>query len=220
MKIADKVTIPINSGKSFIVKKGERICVLGESIVDFVVFNLDNLKERFDQARTKANQGKIYISTGDVLYSKRNNIMMTIVDDTYAGRHDLQYGTCSKTSYDLWWEKLKNTEAFKDDFAEWGVNSRDDLPDHGCWENIANAVDDYDIIPEDIPSPFNLFQSLEIDADGKFSWRIDDHRPEPGRPAAITFQADMNCLVAVSACPEMGKVTARPVKIQLLKPDQ
>ena len=66
MEIADEVTIPINSGKSFTVKKGERICVLGESIVDFVVFNLDNLKERFDQARTKANQGKIYISTGDV----------------------------------------------------------------------------------------------------------------------------------------------------------
>jgi uncharacterized protein YcgI (DUF1989 family) len=215
VKILKEVTIPSNSGKSFIVMKGNCICVIGESIADFVVFNFENLKERFDQARTKANQGKIYLSTGDVLYSKLNNIMMTIIEDTYAGKHDLQYGTCSKTSYDLWWKKLRNTDAFRDDFAAWGVKSREDLPDHGCLENIADALNDYDIIPEDIPSPFNLFQSIEIDKQGKFLWRIDDYRPEPGKPATATLRAEMNCLVAVSACPEMGKRTARPVKIQL-----
>ena len=63
----------VNSVSLCVVMKGQRISIIFESIMDFVVFNLDNLNERFDQARTKANQGKVYISTGDVLYSKLNN---------------------------------------------------------------------------------------------------------------------------------------------------
>jgi uncharacterized protein YcgI (DUF1989 family) len=38
--------------------------------VDFVAFNLENLKERFDQDRTKANPEKVFITRCDVLYSK------------------------------------------------------------------------------------------------------------------------------------------------------
>ena len=71
--IQDEI-IPHNSGRSFIVKKGQRIRVIGETTCDFVVFNYDNLWERFDQARTKANQVQVYLTTGDVLYSKINNI--------------------------------------------------------------------------------------------------------------------------------------------------
>ena len=42
--------------------------------------------ERFDQARTKVYNMKLWITTGDVLYSKLNNPMMTIVEDQFAGR--------------------------------------------------------------------------------------------------------------------------------------
>ena len=91
-----------NSGAAFEVLKGQRIRIAGQSIVDFVAFNLRDLTERFDQARTKTNQVKIFISTGDVLYSKRNNPMMTIVEDTFTeGRHDLQKGMCSRRRFEM-----------------------------------------------------------------------------------------------------------------------
>jgi uncharacterized protein YcgI (DUF1989 family) len=64
------VTVRVNSGHAWEMKKGQRVRISFQSIVDFVVFNRDNLSERFDQARTKANQGKIYLSTGDRLLSK------------------------------------------------------------------------------------------------------------------------------------------------------
>jgi len=64
MKIIEDRIVPKNTGKSFVVNKGQKIRVTAESIVDFVVFNLDNLKERFDQARTKANQGKVLSPPG------------------------------------------------------------------------------------------------------------------------------------------------------------
>ena len=215
MTVIEESVIPNNTGKSFIVKQGQRIRVSAESIVDFVVFNLDNLRERFDQGRTKANRGKVVISTGDLLYSKLNNIMMIIVEDTYKGTHDLQFGTCSRASYDGWWER-RNSEAFKDNLKAWGINKREDLPDHGCWENLTDAVKNYGIAPEDIPSPLNLFMSMEIDSNGKLVWQIDRDRPELGKPAHVDLRAEMNCLVAVSACPEMGMAKSS-IRVQIYR---
>src|SRR5512147_2823117 len=97
MYVLTSQVVPKNSGAAFKVLKGQRIRIAGRSIVDFVAFNLRDLTERFDQARTKTNQVKIFVSTGDLLYSKRNNPMLTIVEDTFAaGRHDLQKGMCSR----------------------------------------------------------------------------------------------------------------------------
>src|SRR5215208_4709862 len=93
MSILKSQIVPKNSGAAFEVLRGQRIRVAGRSIVDFVAFNLRDLTERFDQARTKTNHVKIFISARDILYSKRNNPMMTIVEDTFTeGRHDLQKG--------------------------------------------------------------------------------------------------------------------------------
>jgi uncharacterized protein YcgI (DUF1989 family) len=49
---------------------------------------------------------------------------------------------------------------------------------------------------------------------GMLVWRLNEYRPEPGKPVHIDLRAEMNCLVALSACPElgMGKV---PIKVQV-----
>src|ERR1700736_1397704 len=94
--IADE-PIPARHGGAWLVKPGQHIRIIdieGGQICDFVCFNADRLSERFSQARTKANQGKFMISTGDHLYSRDNNVMLTIVEDTYRD-HDLQWGMCS-----------------------------------------------------------------------------------------------------------------------------
>jgi uncharacterized protein YcgI (DUF1989 family) len=97
MGVPEARMVEKNSGAAIEVKKGRRLRIAGKSIVDFVAFNLHDLTERFDQARTKTNQVKIFISTGDILYSKRNNPMLTIVEDTFKeGRHDLQKGMCCR----------------------------------------------------------------------------------------------------------------------------
>ena len=102
MAILKSEVVPKNSGAAFELKKGQTLRIAGKSIVDFVAFNLHDLTERFDQARTKTNQVKIFISTGDVLYSKRNNPMLTIVADTFTeGRHDLQKGMCSRKRFEM-----------------------------------------------------------------------------------------------------------------------
>jgi uncharacterized protein YcgI (DUF1989 family) len=100
MAILKSEVVPKNSGAAFELKKGQRLRIAGKSIVDFVAFNLHDLTERFDQARTKTNQVKIFISTGDVLYSKRNNPMLTIIEDTFTeGRHDLTFQDSHPVSF-------------------------------------------------------------------------------------------------------------------------
>ena len=209
MKVLQSVVVPKNSGKSFVVKKGQVLRVAGRTVVDFVAFNLHNLSERFDQARTKTNQVKIFVSTGDQLFSKLNNPLLTIVEDSFkGGKHDLQKGMCSKKRFELIAKGLAQRK-----FAE-GVDLNpqrpEDIPDHGCWENLIDGLKGYDIASEDIPSPLNIWQTMKIDPD---TGAMLDTTIRPKDEAHIDFRAEMDCLVAVSACPQSGRGEAIRVEV-------
>jgi uncharacterized protein YcgI (DUF1989 family) len=209
MSILKSQVVAKNSGAAFEVLKGQRMRIAGRSIVDFVAFNLRDLTERFDQARTKTNQVKIFISTGDVLYSKRNTPMMTIAADTFVeGRHDLQKGMCSRKRFEM----VAQGQS-KRVFAE-GVDinpkTAEEIPTHGCWENLSGAVKPWNITPDDVPSPFNIFQCMRIDPDTGVMY---DTMIRPQVEAHIDFRAEMDLLVAASACPESGRGQAIRVEI-------
>ena len=190
----EDVIVSKNTGRAFTLEKGQHIRITGQSIVDFVAFNLDNLTERLSQARTKANQGKIFISSGDKLISMSNNVMLTITKDTYEGTHDLQFGMCSRASY-----PVQSAGVYQYPF------NKDNLPDHGCWENLTEALRPWEIAPEDIPSPFNIFQTMRIDGNtGRMELDFYPVKPRPKPGTYVELRAEMNCLVAVSACPQAG----------------
>ena len=215
MKVIEEVTIPYNSGRSFVVNKGQHVGISAYSTVDTVPLNLHNILERFDQARTKAHNAKVFLSVGDRLYSKMANVMMTIIKDTYKGTHDMQYGMCSTMAFDHYWELMEAGDPLVTETFKWlGAKCREDIPDHGCWENLQDAFQGYDIAREDIPSPFNLVQSMEITGpEGKLVWQLHRDRPEPGTPAYIELRAEMDCLVGVSACPDWGFGKSVAVKV-------
>jgi uncharacterized protein YcgI (DUF1989 family) len=201
--------VPKNSGAAFELKKGQRLRIAGTSIVDFVAFNLHDFAERFDQARTKTNQAKIFISTGDILYSKRNTPMLTIVEDSFKeGRHDLQKGMCSRHRFEM-----VAAGQSKRVFAEGlDINPKraEEIPDHGCWENLSHALKPWNIAPDDVPSPFNIFQCMRIDAETGIMY---DTMTRPKNEAHVDFRAEMDLLVAASACPESGRGQAIRVEI-------
>ena len=210
MAILQSQVVAKNSGAAFEVKKGQRLRIAGKSIVDFVAFNLHDLTERFDQARTKTNQVKIFISTGDVLYSKRNNPMLTIVEDTFKeGRHDLAKGHVQpQTLRDGGAGKVEDGSLPK---ASISIRRKpEEIPDHGCWENLSSAVKPWNISPDDVPSPFNIFQCMRIDPDTGIMY---DTMIRPKDEAHVDFRAEMDCLVAASACPESGRGQAIRVEI-------
>lgn len=195
MNVTSEITIAPNTGAAMTVGRGQRVRVYGTTIADFVAFDRHNLRERFDQARTKTYNSCIYATRGDTLMTKSNEPLLTITEDTYTeGTHDLQKGMCSAARVRRAVEEGRIREYYNRDIAP------KDLPDHGCWENLSRALEPYGIPPEDIPSPFNLFQTirLELPSGKMFNTSI---RPKPG--TFIELQAERDTLVAVSACPDL-----------------
>lgn len=203
MKKLREETVPSNTGWTAELKKGEVIRIDAMTTVDFVAFSLQNLRERFDQARTKVYNMKIFISTGDKLMSRSNQHLMTIIEDTYReGTHDLQKGMCSGYRFQLARQEGRLREYYHRDV---------EIPDHGCWENLSQALKPYGIPPEDIPSPFNLYQTMKIDgATGRMEHTTI--RPKPG--TYVDLKAEMDLLIALSACPDLP-VGGKPVRVTI-----
>jgi len=212
MRVLEQHGIPANTGRAATVRQGCFVRVSGRTTADFVAFNLNDLRERFDQARTKTNQNTIYVTTGHVLYSKLNHPMLTIVEDTYVDgqhQHNLEKGMCSRARHEL---------AFRQGLMKASYGREIDLqgiPDHGCFENLTEALRPWGIAPEDIPSPFNIFQTLEIDP---ASGRMTNTTLRPRQGAQVTMRAEMDLLVAVSACPDIT-VGGQDLTLTLLDPD-
>ncbi len=183
-----------NTGFAFDMEAGQSVRITSQTIIDFVCFNRDNLRERFDQARTKANQRKIFLSTGDQLISKLNNMMMTIVEDTFEGTHDLQEGMCSRKSHEL--------AAAKGIWEKTYGRPLSEMPPRGCTENLGGVLAPYGIAVEDVPSPFNIFQHMIIHAD---TGELEHSHVRPKPPGAyVTMRAEMRLLAAISTCPDMA----------------
>lgn len=201
-------TLAYNTGGAFEVRQGQVLRLEGKTTADVVFFNLHDLRERFCQARTKVLQGKIFITTGDILYSKSNNPMFRITTDSLRlGEHDIEFGMCSASSYARYRGDLYEKYEVKKRF---GIE-RNQVPEHGCWENLSAALKPYEIPPEDVPSPFNAFQETKID--GK-TGRMEMVLKDLAEPAHIEMLAEMDCLVGVSACPWVGK--GQPITVRVL----
>ena len=198
MNIVRQQTAPPNTGWASPLEKGQVLRLTAMTIIDFVAFNAADLNERFDQARTKVYNMKIWIGTGDKIMSKLNNHMMTLTRDPFAGigTHDLQFGMCGRARHKL--------AAAEGRLGEYLHGTDIDVPDHGCAENLTRAMEPFGVAYEDIPSPMNLFQNMAIDPGTGAMTRT---RIRPEAPVDIEFTAEMNLIVAISACPDLASPT-------------
>jgi uncharacterized protein len=187
-------TIPNNTGAACTLKKGQRLRLTGETIIDVVAFDLADLNYRLDQATTKTLQGRIFLTAGDKLLARSGRPLLAIVEDTWrGGTHDLEKGMCSASAYayqqQLRQGKLEAQEA----------RAVREVPKHGCWENLIAALAPWKIAPRDIPNPFNVFMTMAVDSDAN---RLGMTRTRPTKPEHIELEAEMDCLVGISACPD------------------
>lgn len=207
MKIVSEVHVPHNTGWSAEMRSGHVIRIIATTTVDFVCFKLDNLRERFDQARTKVYNMKLFVSAGDKLMGRNNQHMMTILyDGNRVGTHDLQKGMCSGYRFKLAQQENRLAEYYPREIKE--------IPDHGCYENLSKALASYGIIPEDIPSPFNLNQHMTIDG---VTGKMEHTQVRPPDGNYMEIRAEMNLLVALSACPDLA-VGGKPADVMIYQP--
>jgi len=198
MTIIRQELVNRNSGWAAEMSEGQTLTLSARTIIDFVAFNAANPNSAFDQAMTKENNLSIYLRETDGLYSRSDELLMTLISDGFRGlgTHDLQFGMCGRARH-----KRAAEEGRLNEYLH-GHSMK--LPDHGCAENLTWALEDWGIKYENIPIPVNFFQNMEIDQDLGGMKRT---QVRPSAPVDIVLRAEKDLLVAFSACPDMASKT-------------
>ncbi len=166
------------SGVAFRLARGQRLRVIdpqGEQVSDLLAFNADDTGEVISSGRSLDYASKIHLTIGDPIYSNRSRVMLRIIEDT-VGRHDFLLTPCSKDTFRIIYG--------------------DEHPHHGCFGNLAEALEPYGIRPDQIPTAFNVFMNVTIDGQG----RLAVEPPLSGAGDHIVFEAEQNLIMALTAC--------------------
>ncbi len=173
----DKVIAP-RSGTAFALKRGEILRVIdpeGGQVADLLAFSASDTREVISSGRTFDYEESIRLTAGNRLWSNRSNPLLEIVEDS-VGTHDFLLTPCSEAT-------------FRHFYA--------DKPVHrGCFGNLAEALAPYGILPDAIPTAFNIFMNVPVASDGKI--RV---LPPPTRPGDyIRLRALDDLVIGLTAC--------------------
>jgi uncharacterized protein YcgI (DUF1989 family) len=148
----------------------------GKQVADTICFNLHDLAEKMNNENTMLVNHTYNPTEGHVVYSDDCNPMFTIIRDT-VGRNYPGGAMCS--------EELNR--------VRYGVPGT-----RNCRDNLADAVRPWGFGKRDLPGAFTPFMNVVHYPDG--SAEIAEPTSEPG--SYIDLSAEMDLLVAISACPQ------------------
>ena len=167
------------SGVAFTLDRGQRLTVIdpnGEQVADLVAYNRHDTGEVISSGRTLDYASRIYLTTGDPLYSNRSNVLLRIVEDT-VGRHDFLLTPCSADTFRIIYG--------------------DTDPHRGCFGNLAAALAPYGIAPDAIPVAFNCFMNVPIDG---ATGTLTVAPPLSRAGDRIVFVAETDLIIGLTAC--------------------
>lgn len=183
-------TIELCTGDELVIIDPE-----GQQVSDVVAFAHPDYEEYLSSGRSLDYAARLWLTTGDVLYSNRSRPMLTIMEDS-CGRHDFTLTPCSKDTFRI----------------IYGEN--DGRP--GCEGNLAEALAPYDIGVDRIPIAFNVFMHVAIDATtGAF--RVLAPLSKAGD--FVRLRAEMPLVVAITACSagQSNNFCFKPIDFQLVR---
>jgi uncharacterized protein YcgI (DUF1989 family) len=163
-----------------LVEAGQRLKVInthGQQVVDTWAFSQDSLTEFMSMEHTRTALSRINPVVGDCLVTNRRRPILTLLEDTTPGIHDTLLAACDRYRY----EQLG--------CAEYHDN---------CTDNLAAALAELKLTPPETPSPLNLFMNIPVETAGTLSFE-----PPVSLPGDyVLFRAEMQCVIAFSACPQ------------------
>ncbi len=171
--------IPPRSGAAFTLDRGQRLTVIdpqGEQVADLLAFSRHDLREVLSSGRTLDYASRIYLTTGDPLYSNRSRVLLRIEEDT-VGRHDFLLTPCSADTFRIIYG--------------------DEHPHRGCFGNLAAALAPYGVEPDAIPTAFNVFMNVPVDGE---TGEIKVLPPRSRAGDHVTFLAEEDLVIGLTAC--------------------
>jgi len=185
-KVVQDFIIPKCEGKAFPVLKGQLLRIIeteGPQVGDLIAYNLHDFRERFsapitrvsnreEKTRRITNLSALY--SGPPLYRE----MFRILHDSSGIHHLSMSGGCSRISYRK-------------------MGRREDQPT--CQDILPKAIEPYGLTAYDLVTPIAIFMNVEFEA-GPWG-HIVIKPPLTKKGDYIDLLAEMDCLVAISACP-------------------
>ncbi len=173
-------TLPARRGRAARLGKGQSIKIInthGQQVVDTWAFSADDPGEFLSMEHLRVALERIFPQAGDGLVTNRRRPILHFVEDTSPGLHDTLMAACDSYRYGL----LGCTE-YHDN----------------CTDNLFAAMRQLGLTPPECPSPLNLWMNIPVGEVGRTAWgeplsKAGDH---------VVLRAEMDCIVAMSACPQ------------------
>jgi len=184
------------SGAGFRLRKGEVLRVIdpdGEQVSDLFAFADGDPACSLSSGRTIDYASKIYLTTGDVLWSNDSRPMFTIVHDDVK-RHDFLLTPCSQEMFEILYRHRGHHPS--------------------CFENLCHAFEPFGIGPERISTTFNIFMRVDVGTDGAVAVKP----PLSKAGDRIELRAEMDLVCALTACSAEGSNngTFKPIDFEIV----
>jgi uncharacterized protein YcgI (DUF1989 family) len=149
----------------------------GKQAADFWAFNAEDVYEHLSAAHTRVWVNRLCPVSGESFHTNRRRPILQLIADT-CGVHDLITPACDEDRYRLY-----------------GVQSEHP----SCGDNLKLAVAPwFKTTRFFVPQPFNMFMYCPVGPNGSVV-----NGPNPSKPGDyVVLKAWINCLVAISACPQ------------------
>jgi len=167
------------SGTAFVVERGATLAVVdpeGEQVADLVAFAAGDPREHLSNGRTFDYEQTLALTVGNRLWSNRSRPLLTIVRDD-VGTHDFLLTPCSRDTWRICYD-----------------GAHDDVP--GCFGNLAEALAPFGIVPDAIPTAFNVFMRVDVGPHGRLA--VLPPRSRPGD--MLVMRAEERLIVGLTAC--------------------
>jgi uncharacterized protein YcgI (DUF1989 family) len=178
--MANLVTIPARRGKAARLNRGQAIRIVnvhGRQVVDTWAFNAGDLREYMGIEHCRAFWERLYPVVGDKMITNRRRPILLLEADTSPGRHDTLIAPCDNERYGL-----LGCTAYHDN----------------CRDNLHAGLAELGLFIPYTPPSLNTFMNIPWRQDGSLEWGTSEAK----KGDAVTFRAEMDCIVAMSCCPQ------------------
>ncbi|MEV4583253.1 urea carboxylase-associated family protein [Nonomuraea jabiensis] len=175
-----RVVVPATEARAMKVRTGQRVRVTdleGGQVGDVFAFAADDVNEHLSASHTRAATSSLFPAIGEQFVTDRRRPILTLVEDTSPGWHDMLIAACDPARY-----RALGVSGFH----------------ASCADNLARSMAGLGLATPVIPQPVNVFMRIPVADDGGLSWLSSISRPND----AITLEAAMDCVFVVSACPQ------------------
>lgn len=196
--MTETVRVPGGEGRAALVGEGQCfriIDVAGGQVGDVFVFTAADAGDFASASHTRVAIRKLFPRPGDPILTNRRRPILSVIEDTSPGRHDMLYAACDPARY-----------------ASLGAAASH----RSCAGNLAEVLHGRGVEMVTVPQPLNVFMDVRVEPDGRLV-----SAPASTRPGDyIAFRAAQDCLVVLSSCPmdivpiSSGGIT--PLELQIL----